>query len=203
MYSFFAIYSILVAIFVAASSSLIIKDLNSRDSYSLVGPEVCKGFAGNPGLYRLGIRLDIYLQWSSSLLTNSLLPTTVSDSLDTNSIFLFAVFITVAVAANLPGGLHLVEAFIMLQLCFGFLLSVLSVNGFKIILLYHAHVLEQERMLSRLRRTPGIVHRQYENNLYEFTSVRYRELRELIGRSLPGLLQALLCLPSRDIFCNP
>lgn len=176
MYSYSVIHCILVATLVTASSSFIIKNLDSRDSYSLVGREACRGFAGNSDLYGLGIRLGIYLQWISSLLANSLLPTTVSDSLDTNSIFLFAVFIAIAVATNLSGGLHPVEPFILLQLCFGFLLSVLSVNGFKLVLSNDAHGLDPERILSRLRRTPDIVNRLYRDMLLEFTSVRYREL---------------------------
>ena len=55
--------------------------------------------------------------------------------MDTNSIFLFAVFVATASATHRNGGLHPAEAFIMLQLCFGFLLSVLSVSGFRLNLL--------------------------------------------------------------------
>ena len=95
----------------------------------------CNGFDGNDDLYGLGIRIGIYLQWISSLLTSLLLPTGTSDYLDTNSIFLFAVFIATATATQRNGGLHPAEAFIMLQLCFGFLLSVLSVSGFRLTLL--------------------------------------------------------------------
>ena len=95
----------------------------------------CDGFEGNADLYGRGIRTGIYLQWISSLLTSLLLPTGSSDYLDTNSIFLFAVFIATATATYRNGGLHPAEAFIMLQLCFGFLLSVLSVSGFRLALL--------------------------------------------------------------------
>lgn len=197
MYSSSVIHSILVASLVTASSSLIIKNLNSRESYSLVGREVCSGFAGNSDLYGLGIRLGIYLQWISSLLTNSLLPTTVSDLLDTNSIFLFAVFIAIAVATNLPGGLHPVEAFIMLQLCFGFLLSVLSVNGSKLILFNDAHGLDPERILFRLRRTPDTGHRMDRDMLYEFPFVRNREL---IGTPTSGPPSGVTVPPLQGLF---
>ena len=95
-------------------------------------PPACSGFAGNSDFYGLGIRIGIYLQWISSLLTNVLLPRGISDSLDTNSIFLFAVFVAVANATSLSQeGFHLVEIFVMLQLCFGYLLSVLSVSGLR------------------------------------------------------------------------
>ena len=143
--------TILLATLIATSFGLYIQKYNPQGSHSLVRRATCGGFSGNPDLYGLGIRLGIYLQWISSLLTNSLLPEGVSDSLDTNSIFLFAVFIAIAAATNASEGLRPVEAFIMLQLCFGYLLSVLSVSGLKLILLSDAHSLDPEHILSYLR----------------------------------------------------
>jgi hypothetical protein len=115
---------------------------------------------GNSDLDGLGIRIGIYLQWISSLLTNVLLPNGVSDSLDTNSILLFAVFIAIANATDQPAGLHQparlhpTEAFIMLQLCFGYLLSVLSVSGLRLTLLNDARL---ELLLSKLRPRPDLM----------------------------------------------
>ena len=97
--------------------------------------DTCQGLPGNSDLYGLGIRIGIYLQWTSSLLTNTFLPDGAADLLDANSIFLFAVFIATANATSSPEALHPVEAFIMLALCFGYLLSVLSVTGLRLILL--------------------------------------------------------------------
>ena len=96
---------------------------------SLPTRDVCNGFAGNSDLYGLRIRFGIYLQGVSSLLSNVLLPNGVSDSLDANSIFLFALFIAIANATDPPGGLHPIEAFLMSQSCFGYLLSVLNVSS--------------------------------------------------------------------------
>jgi hypothetical protein len=59
----------------------------------------------------------------------------MSDTLDTNSIFLFAVFVAIACATTTSNGLRPSEAFIMLQLCFGYLLSVLSISGLRLTLL--------------------------------------------------------------------
>ena len=106
----------------------------SMEQTGLITRDVCNGFAGDAELYGLGIRIGIYLQWMSSLLTNIFLPYGVSDSLDTNSIFLFALFIATASSTNARGGLHPTEGFIILQLCFGFLLSVLSIGGWRLTL---------------------------------------------------------------------
>ena len=122
---------------------------------SLLTHDICNGFAGNSDLYGLGIRIGIYLQWISSLSTNVLLPSGVSDSLDTNSIFLFAIFIAVANATNPPGGLHPAEALIMLQLCFGYLLSVLTVSGLRLTLFHDEN---PELLLSKLRLGPDLVY---------------------------------------------
>lgn len=127
------------------------------DPFSLVTRDVCNGFAGNSDIYGLGIRIGIYLQWISSLLTNVFLPNGVSDSLDTNSIFLFAIFIATVNAtaqSGQPEKLHPTEAFLMLQLCFGFLLSVLSVSGFRLALLKNVG---PESFLSKLRFRPEIL----------------------------------------------
>ena len=120
---------------------------------TLIARGDCNGFAGNSDLYGLGIRIGIYLQWISSLLTNVLLPTGVSDSLDTNSIFLFAVFIAIAKASQSTGGLRPAEAFITLQLCFGYLLSVLSVSGLRLTLF---NVASPELLLSKIRLRPDL-----------------------------------------------
>ena len=115
---------------------------------SLVARDVCDGFTGNADLYGLGIRVGIYLQWISSLLTNVFLPHGISDSLDTNSIFLFALFVATASSTNPRGGLHPVEGFIVLQLSFGFLLSVLSIGGLRLTLLSDPH---PELLLQKFR----------------------------------------------------
>ena len=102
----------------------------------------CDGFVGNNDLYGLGIRIGIYLQWISSLLTNVLVPSGISDSLDANTIFLFALFVAIANATNSSGAqtiLGSIGAFVMLQMCFGYLLSVMSVTGLRITLLNNPH----------------------------------------------------------------
>ena len=130
------------------------------ERHSLVARQACNnGFQGNDDLYGLGIRIGIYLQWISSLLTNVLLPTGTSDYLDTNSIFLFAVFIATAYATHRDGGLRPAEAFIMLQLCYGFLLSVLSVSGFRLTLLRDKVNLDPALLSSKLGRNPAISQR--------------------------------------------
>lgn len=131
--------SAILVIFAFPSLALVITRHTLRDPTGLVRRESCDGFEGNPNLYGLGIRLGIYLQWISSLLTNVFLASAVSDSLDTNSIFLFAIFIAIACASTTSDGLRQAEAFIMLQLCFGYILSVLSVSGLRLAWLRDGH----------------------------------------------------------------
>ena len=98
---------------------------------NVVAQPACLGLTltGDPSFYGLGIRIGIYLQWISSLLTNNLIPSGVSDSLDTNSIFLLAIFIVIAKATKSVGAEPLpgtIGGLMMLQTCFGYATSVIS-----------------------------------------------------------------------------
>ncbi|KAI9737563.1 MAG: hypothetical protein M1834_009718 [Cirrosporium novae-zelandiae] len=92
--------------------SLIISTLHvfpSRQPFHDVERDVCTGFQGNSDLYGFGIRLGIYLQWISSLLANAFVPDMMPSALDTNSTFLFAIFIAI-VKATTAHTLRQVEA---------------------------------------------------------------------------------------------
>ncbi|ORY19257.1 hypothetical protein BCR34DRAFT_209121 [Clohesyomyces aquaticus] len=89
------------------------------------------GFLGNSDFYGLGIRIGIYLQWIASLLANYYIPEAVCSSILTNTIFLLAVFATL-VRSSARGELETVEIVILLQLCYGFILSVLSIWGHRV-----------------------------------------------------------------------
>lgn len=78
-------------------------------------------FEGKSDLYGFGIRLGIYFQLISTALADKLLPEEQKNAWDTNSIFLLAVFAAVA-KSTVSGEIHYVEAFVMLQLMFAFLL---------------------------------------------------------------------------------
>jgi hypothetical protein len=81
-------------------------------------------FTGNSDLYGLGIRIGIYLQWTSGLLANTFHADSVQDMLATNTIFLMALFIALAIiTANAT--VLAAEVMILLQFCFGFLFTVL------------------------------------------------------------------------------
>lgn len=83
---------------------------------------------GNSDLYGLGIRLGIYMQWTSSLLANNLLEGEILSLLDTNTTFLLAVFSAIA-KLTVQKGLQLAEILILLRICFGFLFGVVTVNA--------------------------------------------------------------------------
>ncbi|MCJ1247494.1 hypothetical protein MMC30_004708 [Trapelia coarctata] len=123
----------------------------------------CNGLQGNADFYGLGIRIGIYLQWISSLLTNLYAPNAVSDSLDTNSIFIFAVLVAMFSATASSEGFRPAEASIMLQLCFGYLLSVMSVSGLRLALLRNPHSLKLDLWLAELRKSPDFSKRTFSD----------------------------------------
>ena len=90
-------------------------------------PKQCS-HAGKPDFYGLGIRVGMYLQLITAVLANYLHINAVSDNLSTNAIFLMALFIAM-VTATTRADLRAEEVVILLQLCFGFLLSVLALLG--------------------------------------------------------------------------
>lgn len=85
---------------------------------------------GNSDFYGLGIRIGIYLQWVTSFLANHLLEDAIWDNLTTNTIFLLALFVALVVA-TVEGSVQPAEVVVLLQLCFGFLFSILSIWGLR------------------------------------------------------------------------
>ena len=93
-------------------------------------PPEC-GFAGTSDLYGLGIRSGIYLQWFTGLIANCYQADSVVGQLDTNTIFLLALFAALA-NVTAKGSIQAAEVIILLQFCFGFLLTVLSIWGMRV-----------------------------------------------------------------------
>ncbi|KAI9868845.1 MAG: hypothetical protein M1813_004696 [Trichoglossum hirsutum] len=133
---------------VAAAAALVIDGHHHHGSHRPTRRDTCSGFKGQSDLYGLGIRLGVYLQWISSQAANCLLPDEMPNALDTNSIFLFAVFIALA-KATLNHKLHAAEVFVMLQICFGYLFSVLSLSGLRVTILSNPDALAPELWAER------------------------------------------------------
>ena len=96
-------------------------------------PQPCDSFAGNPDFYGLGIRLGVYLQLFSSWISNTLNPEVISDNHAANTIFLLAILIAIVQgAATTDQQIKPIEVWIMLQICFAFSLTVLSLFGFRV-----------------------------------------------------------------------
>ncbi|CZR63799.1 uncharacterized protein PAC_13696 [Phialocephala subalpina] len=91
----------------------------------------CQGFDGNSDFYGLGIRIGVYLQWFSGLLANSFHAESIHDILSTNTIFLLALFIALAISTA-KDTIHASEVFILLQFYFGFLFTVSSTYGLRV-----------------------------------------------------------------------
>src|SRR5947207_9155806 len=125
----------------------------------------CGKFNGNPDLYGLGIRVGVYLQWFSTWLSISFEPESAQETHDVSSIFVFAIIIAIIQAAA-SGGIRPVEAFIMIQICFGYLFTVLSILGLRLQLLGHrrlARLAESFKNLPRRYRESIIARRTDEN----------------------------------------
>jgi len=89
------------------------------------------GFEGQVELYGLGIRLGVYLQWFSSLLANRFHAHCVPELLATNTIFLLALFIALAIISA-QETVRAAEVVILLQFCFGFLTTVSTIWGLRV-----------------------------------------------------------------------
>jgi hypothetical protein len=114
---------------------------------------------GNTDLYGLGVRLGkyhqlgyhihklmtttgVYFMWVTSYLANYWVVDEISSSLDQNALFLFAICVgmlkaTIVAVSNPtpavddPSYLTNVDVVIMLYICYGFIMSVLSVFGYR------------------------------------------------------------------------
>jgi len=89
------------------------------------------GFVGDPDFYNLRIRLGVYLQWLIAMLAHYLLTETISENLDVNAIFVFALFIAL-VSSTARNEVQDAEIVILLQLCWGFILGVLTIWGHRL-----------------------------------------------------------------------
>lgn len=85
---------------------------------------------GNGDYYGLGVRFGIYFSWAASWLDNNFVVDDTCQSLDTNAIFLTAIAITVGYYST-SYKIRVIDALILLQLCFGYLLSVMSLWGYR------------------------------------------------------------------------
>ena len=84
------------------------------------------GYEGNSDVYGLGIRVGIYLQWISGLLSKAFLEEKdLRDVLNENAIFLLAIFLaTVLLVTDTISGVHGVDILIMLHIFFGSIYTI-------------------------------------------------------------------------------
>jgi hypothetical protein len=94
------------------------------------GPNQCV-VNGNSDLYGLGIRLGVYLQWLTSLIANHHSHEAIRENLETNTLFLLAIFVA-AIVATAQDALESAEILIFLHLCYGSIFSPLSIWGYRI-----------------------------------------------------------------------
>lgn len=96
--------------------------------------DVCRNatcwIQGQQDLYGFGTRVGIYLTWSASLIANNWLPEEYDNALDSNTVFLFALTVVVVYYAS-KRQLRALDVVIILQLCLGFILTVMTVWGYR------------------------------------------------------------------------
>jgi hypothetical protein len=101
---------------------------------------------GNADFYGMGVRLGICrfitrprglaltstdLQWITSWLANNFIPEEIIISLETNAIFLLAIFSTVFIYSIQTQHIRVIDVLIIHQLCMGFIFSIMSLWGFR------------------------------------------------------------------------
>jgi hypothetical protein len=102
---------------------------------TIATPEAdCSGFPGNSDLYGLGIRIGVYLQWYSTWLCITADPGTASEMFAANSIFIFAIIVAV-LQTVCNQSINTIEAYLMLQICLGYLLTLTGIFGLRLQLL--------------------------------------------------------------------
>lgn len=115
------------------------------------GPPFC-AITGNNDFYGIGVRMGIYLAWLTSWcvtyisafsktaicehnadhtrIANNFLASEISGSLDTNAVFLLAIFVTI-MFNSIWHQLRMIDALVLLHLCYGFLFGVMSLWGYR------------------------------------------------------------------------
>lgn len=132
-------------------------------------------FKGNPDVYGLGVRLGayhslvmsrtgkaksasgIYLQWLGSYLSNNFIPEEISSQLDANAIFLFALFLAMMKnTLDSTSEFHALDALVLLELSFGYFFSVLSIFGYRTLLVERGNKISTIGTYFRLLITTGV-----------------------------------------------
>ena len=150
-----------------------------------VSTPLCAGFDGNTDFYGLGIRVGVYLQLVASWISNTLNPEVANDNHDANSTFLFAIIIAVlnAILQSGPNGPNLksIEAWIVLQICFAFLFTVVSIFGLRIYLLQASTTKRLFSMVISFLRSLKIYHTPVRSVAALVNSMAQGRIFDLVG----------------------
>ena len=92
-------------------------------------PPFC-GIPGQTDLYGFGVRFGVYGVWAASWITNNYVIEEYDGALDSNSIFLLAIGIAVALNSAYAR-IRLIDGLILVQLGFGFISTVMTVWGYR------------------------------------------------------------------------
>lgn len=107
-----------------------VSDLSERNvTAEIPSPINCSTLASND-YYGFGVRLGVYFAWVSSYFANTLLPGEMSGSLDTNTIFLLALLVSLFTGTHM-NTLYQIDGLIVLHLSSGFLFSCFSIWGYR------------------------------------------------------------------------
>ena len=115
-----------------------LKAIADEKGIIIVGSEGCPAegappqcaIDGEPDLYGFGVRFGVYFIWIASWLANNFVIDEYDGALDSNSIFLLAIGIAVALNSS-NSEVRLIDSLILVQLGLGFIFGVMSVWGYR------------------------------------------------------------------------
>jgi hypothetical protein len=83
--------------------------------------------------YGLGVRLGIYFTWITSWLANTFVEEEISGALNANSMFLFALLVSIFKGTTVQSSdkLAYIDGLILMQLCAGYLFGIFSLWGYR------------------------------------------------------------------------
>lgn len=130
-WAMFALLLTALSVTVSAAGQTNSSSLFSQSSCTLPEPglPLCS-FEGQSDFYGLGVRMGIYFTWLTSWIANNFIVNEISGSLDTNAVFLLAISVTV-IYNSIHQQLRIIDALVLLQLCYGFLFGVMSLWGYR------------------------------------------------------------------------
>jgi len=110
-------------------STALAVNTNSTSSQQSESPLKCQTERA-PDYYGLGVRLGIYFSWLSAWVANTMLPSEIPGALDQNSIFLFAIIVSM-IRCSVTDMLEQIDGLMLMHLAAGTIFGISSLWGYR------------------------------------------------------------------------